>query len=182
MNKKLNCIQINSILDFYIDGTLNKLLYKLVKEHIDSCPKCMTEYLTRIEKNLTIYNDNEKSNDEVQIYDKQYSEFKENLSAYVDNELDDFDNIKIKKYTISNPYARKDLENIYAFKKILHTSYEKTKNELKSDFSKTIANKIEQELKHGAIADPFYKIILIFFILISFLIASIITLLYFHGA
>ena len=48
---------------------------------------------------------------------KQYADFKANLSAYIDNELDDKENIRIRKITISNPIARKDLEEMYAFKK-----------------------------------------------------------------
>ena len=55
---------------------------------------------------------------------KQYKDFRSNLSAYVDNELDNQDSIKIKKIAISNPLARQDLENIYTFKRLLHSSFQ----------------------------------------------------------
>jgi len=179
MNKKLNCDQVKALLSFYADGTLNKILSKCVKEHIESCPDCMSELIDmkeRYKKSIKKINIDE---DETLHQTKNYEEFKKNLSAYIDNELDDSENIKIKKIAISNPLARKDLENIYTFKKILLDSYLKTQNEMKYDYSKAISALIQQEIKGSSITDPFYKVAVLFFILLGFLITGIITMLYF---
>ena len=104
---------------------------------------------------------------------------KTNLSAYIDNELNDLDNIKIKKIAISNPLARQDLENIYSFKKFLHSSFEKTKNEMKHDYSKSIISQIQHETTYYKRQDPFHKIITTFFLLITFLVTGLIIILYF---
>ena len=98
--KGLNCTQISALLSFYAEGTLNLLLQKLVKEHLEKCPNCMAEYLNMIEKcNKTEVRS--KDIDGTENYDtQQYQEFKTNLSAYIDNELTSDENIKIKKIAI----------------------------------------------------------------------------------
>ena len=46
--------------------------------------------------------------------------------------------------TINITNARKELETMYKYKKILHSAYEKTKNNSKFDYSKTIVSKIQE--------------------------------------
>ena len=105
---------------------------------------------------------------EEEIYDMkqydttQYATFKENLSAYVDNELSDNENIKIKKIAISNPLARKDLEEVYAFKQLLHSSFNKTKSNLKQDYAKKTLEKMYLNTQQEKF-NPFYKLVGIFF-------------------
>ena len=110
---------------------------------------------------------------------KQYEDFKSNLSAYVDNELNSIDSIKIKKIAISNPLARQDLENIYTFKKLLHSSFEKTKNELKNDYSKTTICQFKHDNADEKINFSFYKLTAIFFMMITVIVAGVIKMLYF---
>ena len=106
-------------------------------------------------------------------------DFKSNLSAYVDNELNSIDSIKIKKIAISNPLARQDLENIYTFKKLLHSSFEKTKNELKNDYSKTTICQFKHDNADEKINFSFYKLTAIFFMMITVIVAGVIKMLYF---
>lgn len=178
MSNKLSCQQIESLLEFYADGTLNVLLQSHVREHIENCKQCrdklnkLTDIINSPFKNQTVQPETN------QYITKQYEDFKKNLSAYIDNELDDSENIKIKKFSILNPLARKDLENILKFKKLMHNSFEKTKNDIKYDFSKSITTKVQQELQLNN-NEPFYKIAVIFFIMLSAIVISFITLLNF---
>ena len=89
------------------------------------------------------------------------------------------ENIKNKKIAISNPLARQDLEDIYTYKKLLHTSFEKTKNELKTDYSKSVICQLQEECSENQKLDPFLKITAIFFAMISCIVAGIISILYF---
>ena len=176
MHKELSCSQIKAILNFYVEGSLNKVLQKLVKRHLETCPECMADFMCLIEE----YNKNIPEEPVYELYaSKQYDDFKKNLSAYIDNELDDNENIKIKKFAISNPVARRDLEEILSFKKILHSSFEKTKNDMKADYSRVISRKIQQNLKQEGVIEPFYKIVALLFVMGGFLIVSIISFLYF---
>lgn len=178
MHNQLTCEQVSALMNFYLEDKLSIKLSEFVRKHLESCPKCMEKYL-QMKNMLTKFIDIETEELENPYINKQYEVFKSNLSAYIDNELDDTESIKIKKIVISNPLARQDLENIYTFKKLLHDSFEKTKNELKTDYSKSIINKLQQQLPDEQKIDPFTKLIAIFALMISCIVAGIITILYF---
>ncbi len=101
-------------------------------------------------------------------------EFIENLSAYADNELDSAQNIKIKKLAIANSEVRKELENLYSFKKLLHAAFERTKNEFKKDYSKNITSKIAEDDYYST--SYFKKIAVLFVAIISAIIGGFIYL------
>lgn len=143
--QNLNCNQVVTLLTFYIEGKLSHKLSANLEYHLSICKECRQKYI-KLKKILDNFNEIKKqidSNDEIDENDyrtPQYDIFKQNLSAYIDNELSDEENIKIKKIAIANPLARKDLESIYTFRQLLQSSFEKTKNSLKQDFTdKTLA-------------------------------------------
>ena len=178
MQHQLSCEQVIALLTFYTEDKLSKKLAQYVQEHLEICPECMEKYkhLKQIlNKYVKIQNEENKP-----VYNtKQYETFKSNLSAYVDNELNDFENIKIKKIAISNPLARQDLESIYLFKKALHSSFEKTKSEMKSDYSKIITNQIQHENISRTSFDPFLRLTAVFFFMVTCIVAGLIKFLYF---
>lgn len=178
MHHQLSCEQVVALLTFYAEDKLSDKLSQYVKEHLEICPECMEKY-QQLKKILNRFMEIQNTPIETPYQTKQYKDFKTNLSAYIDNELDDLDNIKIKKITISNPLARQDLENIYTFKKLLHASFEKTKNDLKTDFSKSITNQIQQENINENTTNTFLKLTATFFLMISCIVAGIIKFLYF---
>ena len=106
----------------------------------------------------------------------QYKEFKNNISAYIDNELDEKDSVRIKKIAITNPLARKDLEDMYTFKRLLHNSFEKTRSEWKTDYSRQVINKMDIVEPEKT---PIYKIIGIFTAMLILIVCCLITMLYF---
>lgn len=178
MHNQLTCDQVSALMSFYLEDKLSAKLSEFVRKHLESCPECMEKYL-QMKNMMTKFIDIQNEELENPYITKQYEDFKSNLSAYIDNELDDTDSIKIKKIAISNPLARQDLENIYTFKKLLHDSFEKTKNDLKYDYSKCIISRVQEEIPQDPKIDPFVKITTIFFIMISFIVAGIIYILYF---
>ncbi len=178
MQYNLSCEQVTALLTFYVEDKLSAKLSNYVKEHLDKCPECREKFY-QLQSILQRFNEIQNEEIENPYVTKQYEDFKSNLSAYVDNELDDLENIKIKKIAISNPLARQDLENIYTFKKLLHSSFEKTKNELKTDYSKSIVCQLQNECSDEKKLDPFIKITAIFFAMITCIVAGIISILYF---
>lgn len=101
-------------------------------------------------------------------------EFYNNLSAYIDNELDYAKNIRIKKLTISNSYARKELENMYKFRKLLNSAYEKSKTDLKKDFSKIVTSKVSTQDYYSTTF--FQKIVILFVVIMCAIIGGFIYL------
>lgn len=166
MTVNLTCTQVSALLSFYIDDKLSSQLKQFVEAHLEICPTCaaklealrsMVTSLKEVhEKLATIKPDHEESSSM-----SQYNGFKVNLSAYMDNELDDEDNIKMKKYIISNPKARKELESLYNLKKAINNSFEKSKNEVRNDYSKYIMKQVDiEEEIYGP--DSFTRVVALF--------------------
>lgn len=151
MNKKITCKQIQAILPFYLKGRVNPALTELIEEHLATCKHCKELYLKAFDEyNDFSFIDTEPEPIEIEDSDerfvtKEYANFKKKLSAYLDSELEDSETIKIKKMTISNPLARKDLEDMYLFKRLLHSSFERTKENCKHDFSKLIVKRLDDQ-------------------------------------
>ncbi len=178
MQYQLTCDQVSALLNFYVEDKLSTKLSEYVRQHLENCPSCMEKYL-QMKNMLNKFMDIQNEEHENPYATKQYEDFKANLSAYVDNELNNFESIKIKKIAISNPLARQDLENIYTFKKLIHSSFEKTKTEFKYDYSKNIICQLQNENPEEKKFDPFLKLTAAFFIMISCIVAGVISFLYF---
>ncbi len=177
MQNELTCNQVIALMSFYVEDKLNYKLKQYVENHLQKCPKCREIYMQSKKIANHIINlipQNENST----FVTKQYEDFKHNLSAYVDNELNENESIKIKKIAISNPLARKDLEEIYTFKRLLHDSFEKTRAEWKNDYSKIIMNKLHK-IEYSKQIDPFYKLIGMFTALITLIVLGFLVTLYF---
>lgn len=170
MTVNLTCTQVSALLSFYIDDKLSSQLKQFVEAHLEICPTCrakldalrsMVRSLKEVHERLASIKSEKKESST-----PEYDAFKTNLSAYVDNELDDEENIKVKKYIISNAKARQDLENLYNLKKVLRNSFERTKNEIKEDYSKYILKRIDiQEEIYGP--DSFAKVVALFILILT---------------
>lgn len=180
MQQQLTCTQVGALLTYYLEEKLNDQLKTYVEYHLSVCPNCKEKYikLKKMISNLNEITDQIKPeffDDESPHFTRQYQEFKANLSAYVDNELDDEENIRIKKIAISNPLARRDLEDIYTFKKLLHSSFDKTRHEAREDFSRTILNKV-YTLNEKNRLDPFYILMTIFAFIIAAILLGVVNI------
>lgn len=149
--KELNCEQIEVLLSYFIDKKLSSKIMKDIEYHLNTCSVCREKYmnLQRIKRNYEeitekIYSDDTSENLESEFFEKEYKVFQENISAYIDNELDDRENIRIKKFAIINPEARQNLENLISFRILLQESFEKTKSKLKTDLSEQTMYSIKE--------------------------------------
>lgn len=169
---KLTCAQMDVLLSFYFENELSKALRSQVEDHLKHCNTCRAKYdiiksmfsdlrncLSNEETSLT---KNTSSNTEPIATSQQYRVFQNNLSAYIDNELSDEESIKIKKFTINNPQARKELEDNYNIKKLMNDSFKKSKSETKQDFSRSVLKQLELEEDATLGIHPAIKILISF--------------------
>ncbi|MDD3436328.1 MAG: zf-HC2 domain-containing protein [Candidatus Gastranaerophilales bacterium] len=171
MTVNLTCTQVSALLSFYIDDKLSNQLKQFVEAHLEICPTCnaklealrsMIKSLREVHEKLSVV----KSGAEEYAQSEQNNDFSINLSAYIDNELSDEENLKVKKYIISNPKARQDLEKMYKLKKIMQNSFDKAKNNSKGDYSKFILRRIDMhEEIYGP--DSFAKVVALFIIILT---------------
>ena len=147
---EITCLQMDVLISFYIDGELSEALKTKVEEHLKECPVC------RAKLNIirSLFSDVKKKycpSDDDDTYPTnthsscQYQFFRNNLSAYVDNELPEEENVKIRKYTIGNKKARKELEDAYRIRKLMKESFQKSKNESKPDFIKRVVKQANMD-------------------------------------
>lgn len=170
-NKELTCNQVAALINFYIEDKLNPRLKELIENHLAKCPACRKK-ITELQKILrTFHNKPEYKTENSKTVD---NEFITKLSAYVDNELNTDENIKIKKMTISNPAARKELETMYKYKKFMHSAYEKTKNSSKYDYSRDIIANLQDNTDYTT--NYFYKLIAAFFVILIMIISGFVYL------
>ena len=94
-------------------------------------------------------------------------EYSLDSNAYIDNELDDENNIKIKKLTINNKKARRYLEDSYALRQVISNSFEKEKNDMRYDFSKKVLLALDFDEKDYTL-NPFIKWTAVIFTMVLF--------------
>lgn len=175
----LKCSQVEMLLSFYFDGDLKDNLKTKVEEHLSVCPVCkekyrlLTELLTDLREGVSevIKQQNSSEGDVQTEVQKQVEtsqvDYRENLSAYIDNELNDADNIKVKKLMINNKNARNYLENSYALKQVMKNTYEKNKAEVRKDYVRSVLSSLDVE-GHEYTLNPFLKIGAILLVLTLF--------------
>ena len=178
---KLTCAQMDVLISFYIDNELSQALRKQVEEHLSSCAICSAKYdiicsmVTDMKsccKSDGVSNQYLGQKNDLGTY--QYQLFKNNLSAYIDNELNNDENLKIKKITINNKKARKALEDSFSLRKMMNDSFKKCKTETKRDFSKHIIKQLELEEEAILGIHPALKLLILFTAVL--LVSSILVL------
>lgn len=181
---KLTCAQMDVLISFYIDGDLSSALKAQVEEHMKNCATCRAKYdiiksmISDLKNNFDLESEPSVTKPySTKVTSQQYRLFKNDLSAYIDNELPSDENIKIKKFTINNAQARQDLEDSYNIRKLLNDSFRKTKAEARHDFSKNVLRQLELEEEVNLGIHPAIKIVIGFTILVlvitSFVLMSL---------
>lgn len=173
MNKELTCNQVSALISFYIKGKLNPKLKEYVDLHLAKCPACRKK-IDDLNKILNKFNNNTTEPEQPQEEETLSYEFRNRLSAYVDNELESHENIIMKKMTISNPSVRKELETMYKFQKAMGSAYNKTKNDFKYDYSKDILHKLQDGREYTT--TYFYKLMILFTVLVMAIVGGFLYL------
>lgn len=146
---KLSCGQMDILLSFYLENELSPCLKEQFEEHLNQCESCkakfdiiksvFSEMKSKACPNyITNTEDNYKTVNHKNIFSTK-------LSEYIDNELSGDENIKVKKYTITNKDARKELEDSYNIRRLMSDSYKRTKADAKQDYTKSILKRLELE-------------------------------------
>lgn len=172
---EITCAQMDVLLSFYIEGDLSKALKIKVEEHLKKCPACREKYeiiktmiqdlKTSVEEKEEIYSNGGGS---------QYRIFQNNLSAYVDNELPSEESIKMKKYTINNKQARKELEDTYNIRRLMSESFRKTKLDAKQDFARNVLRQLNPNEDYSFNFHPVLKLAAAFVMTVLVLSAIIV--------
>ena len=173
---EITCAQMDVLISFYIEGDLSKTLKAKVEEHLKTCSVCRAKYdiIKTMLQDLKDSLDENEPEVVTSTTNSQYRLFQNNLSAYIDNELPPEENIKIKKFTINNKKARKELENTYNIRKLMNDSFHKTKSEFRQDFSKNVMKQLDLSNDANLGFHPLLKVAIAFVMTVLVLSAIIV--------
>lgn len=183
---KITCKQFEELIPFYINDELSKSLKNAFIEHLHNCPNCHIKFnmLNSIVNDLKdAYNqlifDNSNNDDSIidvvaEENSDELNELNINLSAYIDNELNDDINVQIRRNIISKPALRKKIERLYNIRKLMTDSFNDEKNRLKTDFSRNIIKKIQAKQQNQS--ESYIQCFIFLGIVISIVITSFIIL------
>lgn len=178
---KINCKQFEELIPFYINNELGENLKKAFIEHLHNCPNCHIRFnmlnsivndLKNAYNHLT-FDSNEEEHIKIEAMADEDTNTNANLSAYIDNELNDDISIQIRKNIVAKPILRKKVENLYNLRKIMTNSFNKEKNNLKTDFSRDVIKRIQS--KHEE-KESFLPCILFIVFVITVLTMSLIVM------
>ena len=176
---KLTCGQMDILLSFYLENELSPCLKKQFEEHLNECESCRAKF--DVIKALFSEMKSKACPDYVTDLEDDYKTisheniFSSKLSEYLDNELSGEENIKIKKYTIINKDARKELEDSYNIRRLMSDSYKRSKADAKQDYTKAILKRLELEEEAHDGFHPAINLLIIF--TVTVLVATTIVIL-----
>ena len=174
----IKCEQMEMLIAFYIEGGLSDNMKRSIEKHMSICPNCRAKY-NFVKSLFSDMKEKASVKEENTYVTAQHKSFRDNLSAYVDNELPQEENIKMKKYTICNKKARKELEEVYHIRKLMSDSFNKTKTSANKDFSKHVLRHLNFEPKDDLSFSPLIKVGFAFVVTVIAITAAVIYMLSF---
>jgi len=149
---EINCFQFEMLMNFYLDNELSNKIKKAFEAHLENCKQCREKF-TMFKK---IINDLRNTYSEISSSSKNNStsnrisqtkqdEINDYISAYVDNELDINENIKIKKMIINKSDIKEKVERMYSLKTLLQDNFQKSTP--KQDYSKNLMKQFSKKDK-----------------------------------
>ncbi len=152
MENKAICKKVSSMLSLYIDNKVNYQERAFIEDHLSNCEECHKKYiyLKSLIKNLK---DSYKQVVELAIKKqkqstfsiREHEKFLQQISPYVDNELDAKECFEFRKYLIKSKSAQKELKNTYILQKELRKAYDRTKKNLSARVSKAVINTLKNK-------------------------------------
>ena len=182
----INCSQFEGLLSFYLNDDLNDNLKCAFEDHMKNCSTCNMRYSvikSLIEDIKAAYNDiieNKSMPKEIEeSTELNYNISLDNmlnteLSAYIDNELDEDRSVKIRRDIITKPALRKKIEKLYNLRKVITNSMNEQKNKIKTDYSKEVIKYIYNKTTDRQVY--FHCSAFIFFVILAVVISAIVII------
>ena len=149
------CKKVASMLSLYIENKLDDEEKFFVENHFINCVSCYQKYLEmkKIVNNLhleykKLLDEFEKIESNQNFSIREYETFYNNISPYIDDELNYDESIQFRKYILKSKSARTELANAYKLKNNIKRSIAKLKDSSNINFSKRILKKLKEENKN----------------------------------
>lgn len=166
----LTCEKVLYLLPLYIDGKVKDSQAYDIEQHISVCDDCFEKYinLKNISEKIKLAFENIQGSQNENLQKKF---FNENISAYIDNELEKEEYFSFNRYISINPKEEKKLENMMFFDEQLKKYLKKYKKNSNKDLSKKVIEIIKQE-KSSYLYNLYIKALTLTILFITLMIAA----------
>ncbi len=175
------CNKIQALLSMYIDHKLDSDLEASVALHLASCNRCQRKYIELKSMISSLRNSYKKIKEEVYTTNNhqsvnlnfkisEHERFKKNISAFLDNELNDVEMIEFKNYCDKMKLANDTIKPYIKLEKLLKDNYSNIQKQMPKNFSKDVINE--------ALSKEPAKIVAIFETVGIFLLFSILCIIF----
>lgn len=152
MENKAVCRKISSMLSLYIDNRVTYQQRAFIEDHLANCKECYKKYIY-LKSLIKDLKDSYKQVLELAVKKqkqrtfsiREHEKFLDNLSPYVDNELEAKECFEFRKYLMKSKNAQRELKNVYILQKEMRQSFDKTKKSLDTDISRKVINEIREK-------------------------------------
>lgn len=167
MSDKYICKKVVSLLSLYIDNKVTYNEREFIEEHLAECEECHKKYMylkslihslkDSYRKVLEIAMQKQKK---ATFSIREHEKFMENISPYIDNELESSESFEFRRYLMKSKVAQKELRQAYYVQKEMTNAFEITKKDMNVDFSKNIISEFKE--KENRIPAPkIYKVAIV---------------------
>lgn len=137
----ISCEKFETLMNLYLDNKLDDASRFEFERHLTECKSCREKYFTF----KCIVTDLRETSKKIRNYSnitssQNTSQINTTISAYLDNELDIGENIKVRKLLISKPNIREKIKKISKLKYLLNATFNKT--QIQKDYSKDLLKKM----------------------------------------
>lgn len=146
------CKKVISLLSLYIENKLSVEDKFFVESHLKECSACNEKYLEMKDILKNLHFEYKKLVDEFQKIEndkifsiREYENFHNNISPYIDDELCYDESINFRKYLLKSKPARTELSLAYGLKNNIKMSVADFKNSLNINFSNRIMKQIKNK-------------------------------------
>lgn len=146
------CNKIQALLSMYIDHKLDSDLDASVALHLASCNRCQKKYIELKSMISSLRNSYKKIKEEVYTTNNnhqsvnlnfkinEHERFKKNISAFLDNELNEVEMIEFKNYCDKINSATDTIKPYIKLEKLLKDNYNNIQKQMPRNFSKDVIN------------------------------------------
>lgn len=151
MDDKIICKKVSSMLSVYIDNKISDCERAFIEEHLANCENCYKKY-TYLKSLIKSLKDSYKRILELSIKKqkrktfciKEHEYFLENLSPYIDNELDAKDCYEFRKHLLKSKTAQNELKKTYLMQKEMRHAFNRIRKKTSFGISTRVMNSLKK--------------------------------------
>lgn len=150
MDNKIVCKRVSSMLSLYIDNKVTEHEKAFIETHLSVCESCYNKYiyLKSLIKSLKdsyrqIMELTQKNQNTNNFNIREHEKFVQNVSPYIDNELETQECYEFRKYLTKSKTAQRELKKAYLMQKELRNSFNKIQKKATGAISRNVIKSLK---------------------------------------